>query len=101
MKEKAWDEAMKIGERRVALEPENLDGVKLSLKAAESKGNQDDIAKWADCEWKMASQVAAKGGRSAGDAQQIITTEIADFLSDSEGEKSHPGRNRAADKPYL
>ncbi len=70
MKEKAWDDAMKIGEKRVALEPENLDGVKLSLKAAENKGNSDDIAKWADCEWKMASQVAAKGGRNAADAQQ-------------------------------
>ena len=70
MKEKAWDDAMRIGEKRVALEPENLDGAKLALKAAESKGSQNDIAKWADCEWKMASQIAAKGGRSAADAQQ-------------------------------
>lgn len=70
MKDKAWDEAMRIGEKRVAVEPENLDAAKLSLKAAESKGNQDDIAKWADCEWKMASQIAAKGGRNAADAQQ-------------------------------
>jgi tetratricopeptide (TPR) repeat protein len=70
MKDKAWDEAMRIGERRVALEPENLDGAKLSLKAAESKGSADDVAKWADLEWKMASQIAAKGGRAAADAQQ-------------------------------
>jgi len=70
MKDKSWDDAMRIGERRVALEPENLDAAKLSLKAAENKGNPDDIAKWADLEWKMASQIAAKGGRPAVDAQQ-------------------------------
>jgi tetratricopeptide (TPR) repeat protein len=70
MKDKSWDEAMRVGERRVALETENLDAAKLSLKAAESKGNPDDIAKWADQEWKVASQVAAKGGRGAADAQQ-------------------------------
>ena len=33
MKDKAWDEAMRIGERRIALQPENLDGAKLALKA--------------------------------------------------------------------
>ena len=70
MKEKSWDDAMRIGEKRIALEPENLDGAKLSLKAAESKGNADDIAKWADLEWKVASQLAGKGGRNAADAQQ-------------------------------
>jgi tetratricopeptide (TPR) repeat protein len=70
MKEKAWDEAMRIGEKRVALEPANLDAAKLSLKAAESKGDRDDIAAWADTSWKLASQVAAKGGRNAADAEQ-------------------------------
>jgi tetratricopeptide (TPR) repeat protein len=70
MKEKAWDESMRIGEKRVALEPENLDAAKLSLKAAENKGNVDDIAKWADCTWVIASRVAAKGGHSAADAEQ-------------------------------
>jgi tetratricopeptide (TPR) repeat protein len=39
LKEKAWDETMRIGEKRVALEPLNLDAAKLSLKAAESKAN--------------------------------------------------------------
>lgn len=70
MKDKAWDEAMRVGEKRAAQEPDNLDAAKLSLKAAESKGSPDDIAKWADFEWKMASQLAAKGGRNAADAQQ-------------------------------
>jgi tetratricopeptide (TPR) repeat protein len=71
IKEKAWDEAMRIGEKRVALEPDNLDAGKLGLKAAENKGNREDIAKWADCTWKIGNQVAAKGGRHAGDAEQM------------------------------
>ncbi|MGA3189406.1 MAG: hypothetical protein ABSF22_20065 [Bryobacteraceae bacterium] len=70
MKEKAWDEAMRIGDKRVALEPGNLDAAKLSLKAAESKASRDDISKWADCTWRIASEVAAKGGRNAADAEQ-------------------------------
>jgi tetratricopeptide (TPR) repeat protein len=70
MKEKAWDEAMRIGEKRVALEPGNLDAAKLSLKAAENKGNADDIGKWADCTWKVASPLAEKGGPNAADAEK-------------------------------
>ncbi|HTB12696.1 MAG TPA: hypothetical protein VK752_14040 [Bryobacteraceae bacterium] len=70
MKEKAWDEAMRIGEKRIALEPDNLDAAKLALKAAESKGNVEDIAKWADSTWKIASEIVSKGGRSAADAEQ-------------------------------
>jgi len=69
IKDKAWDEAMRIGEKRVALEPQNLDAAKLSLKAAESKGNRDDILKWADCSWRISSEIAAKGGRNAADAE--------------------------------
>jgi tetratricopeptide (TPR) repeat protein len=70
MKEKAWDEAMRVGEKRVELEPDNLDAAKLALKAAETKGNSDDIAKWADCTWRIAAAVVAKGGPTAGDAEQ-------------------------------
>lgn len=70
LKGKAWDEAMQTGEKRVTLEPDNLEAAKLALKAAESKGNPDDIAKWADCTWKIASQELAKGGRGAADAEQ-------------------------------
>ena len=70
MKEKAWDEAMRIGEKRVGLEPDNLDAAKLALKAAENKGNADDITKWADCTWRIASEIVAKGGRNAADAEQ-------------------------------
>ncbi len=70
MKEKAWDEAMRVGEKRVGLEPENLDAAKLSLKAAENKADAEQISKWADCTWKIAAEIAAKGGRNAQDAEQ-------------------------------
>ena len=70
MKEKAWDPAMRIGQKRVDLEPENLDAAKLALQAAQAKANQEDIAKWADINWNIASKIAAKGGRKAADAQQ-------------------------------
>lgn len=70
MKEKAWDEAMRIGDKRIALEPDNLEAAKLGLKAAETKGNSEDIAKWADSTWKIATAVIAKGGKNAADAEQ-------------------------------
>jgi tetratricopeptide (TPR) repeat protein len=70
MKEKAWDGAMRIGQKRVDLEPENLDAAKLALQAAQTKANQEDIAKWADINWNIASKIAAKGGKKASDAQQ-------------------------------
>jgi tetratricopeptide (TPR) repeat protein len=70
MKEKAWDQAMRIGDKRIALDPEDLDAAKLSLTAAESKGNPEDIAKWVDQSWRIASRIASKGGRAAADAQQ-------------------------------
>ncbi len=71
VKEQAWDQAMRIGDKRIALDPEDLDAAKLSLKAAESQGNREDIATWADRSWQVASRVAAKGGRNAADAQQM------------------------------
>ena len=74
MKEKAWDAALRIGEKRIALEPGNLEAAKLSLQAAESKGdrlgNQDEILKRADSTWRIAAQVAAKGGGGAADAEK-------------------------------
>jgi tetratricopeptide (TPR) repeat protein len=70
MKEKAWGEAMRIGEKRVALEPANLDAAKLSLKAAENKNSPDDISKWADVSWKLATEMIAKGDPAAADAEK-------------------------------
>jgi tetratricopeptide (TPR) repeat protein len=92
MKEKAWDEAMRIGEKRVALEPDNLDAAKLSLKAAETKGNLDDIAKWADCTWRIAALVASKGGRSAADAEQTKLYAESNLYSTAEQTADPPTR---------
>jgi tetratricopeptide (TPR) repeat protein len=71
MKAKSWDQAMSTGEKRIALEPDNLEAAKLSMKSAEAKGSQDDISKWADISWRMASEVLNKGGRNASDAEQM------------------------------
>ncbi|HVO97593.1 MAG TPA: hypothetical protein VMT15_05975 [Bryobacteraceae bacterium] len=70
MKEKAWDLAMRIGQKRIDVEPDNLDAAKLSLEAAQREGKPEDIAKWADITWRVASKVAAAGGRNTADAQQ-------------------------------
>jgi tetratricopeptide (TPR) repeat protein len=70
MKLKAWDEAMRIGEKRVDLEPQNLEAAKLSLMAAQNKANTEDIAKWADSTWKIASEIVSKGGTNAVDAER-------------------------------
>lgn len=84
MKDKAWDDAMRIGDKRIALEPMNLDAAKLSLKAAESKANADDIGKWADSTWKIASELAAKGGPGAADAEQTKLYAESSFYSIAE-----------------
>lgn len=70
MKEKAWDQAMRIGRKRIDLEPENLDAAKLSLEAAQESGKPEEIDRWADVAWRVASKIAAGGGRNAADAQQ-------------------------------
>jgi tetratricopeptide (TPR) repeat protein len=83
LKDKAWDEAMRIGEKRVSLEPLNLDAAKLALKAAESKPSPEDIAKWADCTWKIASEMIAKGGANP-DAEQTKLYAESIFYSTAE-----------------
>jgi len=70
MKERSWDQAMRIGQKRIELEPQNLDAIKMSLEAAQKKGSPEDILKWADLSWKLSSKLAAAGGRNAADAAQ-------------------------------
>ncbi len=70
MKEKAWDQAMRIGQKLITLEPDNLEAAKLSMEAAQHQGKPEEIAKCADIAWQAASKVAAAGGRNAADAQQ-------------------------------
>lgn len=92
VKEKAWDEAMRLGEKRIALEPENLDAAKLSLKAAENKANPEEIAKWADCAWKIASEIAAKGGSGAADAEQTRLYAESSLYTIAEGTEEPAAR---------
>jgi tetratricopeptide (TPR) repeat protein len=92
MKEKAWDDAMRAGEKRIALEPENLDAAKLSLKAAESKGNPEDIAKWADSTWRIAAAIAAKGGAGAADAEQTRLYAESSLYTAAEGTEDPASR---------
>ena len=70
MKEKSWDQAMRIGQKRIDMEPGNLDAIKMSLEAAQKKGSPEDILKWADLSWKLSSKLAAAGGRNAADAAE-------------------------------
>ena len=77
-KAKSWDEAMHIGEMRLALEPENLEAGELALRAAEAKHDSALILGWADRVWPMATSLAQKNGPAAGDAKQ--TASYAEFL---------------------
>ncbi len=77
-KMKAWDETMRVGERRLALEPENLEAGELALRAAEAKRDPDKTVEWVDRVWPLASTLAQRGGPAAGDAKQ--TAEYAEFL---------------------
>ena len=74
---KEWNEAMRIGALRLALEPENLEAAKIALRSAEAKHDSGDVVKWSDRVWQVASQVAARSGAPASDAKQ--TQDYAEF----------------------
>jgi len=78
LQEKSWDEAMHIGELRLALEPENLEAGELALRAAEAKHDPARILEWADRVWPLATSGAQKGGATAAEAKQ--TASYAEFL---------------------
>ncbi len=74
---KEWDQAMRVGGLRLAIEPENLEAAKIALRAADAKHDSADIIKWSDRVWHVAVTVAAKGGPSAAEAKQ--TRDYAEF----------------------
>jgi hypothetical protein len=74
---KEWDQAMRVGALRLALEPENLEAAKIALRSADAKHDQADVIKWSDRVWKVASGVASKGGPAAAEAKQ--TVDYAEF----------------------
>jgi len=76
-KYKEWDQAMRVGALRLALEPENLEAAKIALRAADAKHDNADIIKWSDRVWHVATAVAAKNGPAAAEARQ--TVDYAEF----------------------
>jgi len=72
-KAKEYEQAMRVGALRLALEPENLEAAKISLKAAEAKQDPEQLLKWSDRVWQAASRVAATGGANASEAKQTQT----------------------------
>jgi hypothetical protein len=74
---KEWDEAMRIGALRLAIEPENLEAAKIALRSADAKHDSAEIVKWSDRVWQVASRVEAKGGPLANEAKQ--TRDYAEF----------------------
>lgn len=75
---KEWDQAMRVGGLRLAIEPENLDAAKIAMRAADAKHDAADIVKWSDRLWQVASGAAGKGGAHAADAKQA--QDYAEFL---------------------
>jgi len=77
---KDYDQAMRIGALRLALEPDNLEAAKISLRAAEAKQSLEDLTKWADRTWQAAAKIAA-----TPDAKQIqIYAEYCFYLAAKE-----------------
>jgi len=74
---KEWDQAMRVGALRLAIEPENLDAAKIGLRSADAKHDPAEVIKWSDRLWKVAASIAAKGGSTAADAKQ--TQDYAEF----------------------
>lgn len=52
---KEYDQAMRIGGLRLAIEPDNLDAAKIALRAADAKHDPEQIIKWADRLWSVAA----------------------------------------------
>ncbi|MBZ5603151.1 MAG: hypothetical protein LAO79_12690 [Acidobacteriia bacterium] len=74
---KEWDQAMRVGALRLALEPENLDAAKIALRAADAKHDNGDIIKWSARVWHVATSVEAKNGPKTAEAKQ--TADYAEF----------------------
>jgi tetratricopeptide (TPR) repeat protein len=64
---KEYDQTMRIGALRLAIEPDNIDAAKIALRAAEGKKDPAEMIKWGDRLWLISSAAAAK---SPSDAKQ-------------------------------
>ena len=75
---KAWEQTVRIGALRLAIEPGNLEAGELALRAAEALHDTAQIVDWADRVWPVATAAAQKGGPNATTAAQ--TAAYAEFL---------------------
>jgi tetratricopeptide (TPR) repeat protein len=57
---KEYDQAMRIGALRLAIEPDNIDAAKIALRSAEGKKDPAEMTKWGDRLWLMSADGAAK-----------------------------------------
>lgn len=62
---KEYDQAMRIGTLRLAIEPDNIDAAKIALRAAEAKKDPEQMLKWGDRLWVMSADA-----KSSPDARQ-------------------------------
>jgi tetratricopeptide (TPR) repeat protein len=70
---KEYDQAMRIGGLRLAIEPDNLDAAKIALRAAEAKKDTDEMLKWADRLWSVSASIQKRGAvepKQASEAKQ-------------------------------
>ncbi len=70
---KEWDQAMHIGTLRMAIEPDNLEAAMIALRSAEAKHDPEQMLKWADRVWQVASTSVSKNGANAADAKTAET----------------------------
>lgn len=62
---KEYDQAIRIGGLRLAIEPDNMDAAKIALRAADAKRDPEEIIKWADRLWSVAAAFNGKGPAGA------------------------------------
>jgi tetratricopeptide (TPR) repeat protein len=67
---KEYDQAIRIGSLRLAIEPDNLDAAAIALRAADAKKDAQQIIKWADRLWTIAAAAAQKPSADASEAKQ-------------------------------
>jgi tetratricopeptide (TPR) repeat protein len=73
---KDYDQAMRIGAQRVAIEPDNLEAATLALRSADAQRHAhpapplDQIIKWSVTVYHLGSLQASRGGADAGTAKQ-------------------------------
>ncbi len=67
---KEYDQAIRIGGLRLAIEPDNLDATRIALRAADAKKDTQQVIKWADRLWTIAAAAAQKSSADASETKQ-------------------------------